>query len=203
MENILIICAMPKEAKFIAEKLNMKQLKDNLYKSKNITLLISGIGKQRTAISLTEYLCQNIKPDKIINIGYAGSTDIEIGKWVNITKSYNYEWEIPGEEKYSMLDFGNQNLQTLQNNNIKKVDCYSAECFVTSTNIEEHVAFDMELHSIAILCDKYSIPLYALKKISDNLNLENFYENINKQDIFELHSCLKLLEEENIITTID
>ena len=61
----------------------------------------------------------------------------------------------------------------------------------------------MELHSIAILCDKYSIPLYALKKISDNLNLENFYENINKQDIFELHSCLKLLEEENIITTID
>ena len=50
---------MPKEAKFIAEKLNLNQEKENLYRKDNITLLISGIGKQRTAICLTKYLCEN------------------------------------------------------------------------------------------------------------------------------------------------
>lgn len=199
MENILIICAMEKEAKFIAEKLNINKINEDLYRNENISLLISGIGKQRTAISLTRYLCENEKPNKIINIGYAGSTDIEIGKWVNITRSYNYEWEIPGEEKYSMLDYGNQKLEILKNNEIEKVECYSAECFVTDTDIEEHIAFDMELHSIAILCDEYEIPLYSLKKISDNLNIENYYENLKKEEIFELHSCLRLLKEERII----
>lgn len=49
-----------------------------------------------------------MKPELIINIGYADSTDIRVGDWVAISKSYNYEWEILGEEKYSMLDFGNQ-----------------------------------------------------------------------------------------------
>lgn len=199
MESILIICAMEKEAKFIAKKLNMNKINEKLYRNENISLLISGIGKQRTAICLTKYLCENKKPSKIINIGYAGSTDIEIGKWVNITRSYNYEWEIPGEEKYSMLDFGNQKLCTLENNKIEKVECYSAECFVTDTDIEEHIAFDMELHSIAILCDEYNIPLYSIKKISDNLNLEHFYENIKQEDIFELHSSIDLLKGENII----
>ncbi len=199
MEEILIICAMQKEAKFIAEKLKLNKVNENLYRNENISLLISGIGKQRTAIYLTKYLCENKKPSKIINIGYAGSTDIEIGKWVNITRSYNYEWEIPGEEKYSMLDLGNQRLCTLENNKIEKVECYSAECFVTDTDIEEHIAFDMELHSIAILCDEYDIPLYSIKKISDNLNLEHFYENIKQEDIFELHSSIDLLKDENII----
>ena len=199
MKNVLIICAMEKEAKFIAEKLNLNKINEKLYKNENISLLISGIGKQRTAISLSKYLCENKKPNKIINIGYAGSTDIEIGKWVCISRSYNYEWEIPGEEKYSMLDFGSQKLNILSNEKIEKVECYSAECFVVNTDIEEHVAFDMELHSIAILCDEYEIPLYSLKKISDNLSLENYYENINKEEIFELYSCVDLLKEEKII----
>lgn len=98
MKNILIVCAMEKEAKSIANKLNL------IKTDENINLLISGIGKQRTAISVAEFLCVNKKPDLIINIGYAGSTDIPVGKWVNITRCYNYEWKIPGEEKYVMLD---------------------------------------------------------------------------------------------------
>ena len=100
MKNILFICAMEKEAKQIAEKLEMKEINKNLYENENENkrLLITGIGKQLTAINLTQYLCNNLKPDLIINIGFAGSTDIPIGKWVNISRVYNYEWEIPGEE---------------------------------------------------------------------------------------------------------
>ena len=196
MKNILFICAMEKEAKQIAEKLEMKEINKNLYENENENkrLLITGIGKQLTAINLMQYLSNNSKPDLIINIGFAGSTDIPIGKWVNISRVYNYEWEIPGEEKYVMLAGGSQKLEVLENSNIEKVECYSSESFVTETDLEEHVAFDMELHSISLICDLYEIPLLSLKKISDNLSLGDYYENLNKENVFELVSCLDLLK---------
>lgn len=211
VKNILIICAMKKEAIRIAERLKLEEIEENLFKStkckhmeeekynknnkdSNITLLITGIGKQLTAINLTQFLCRNEKPDLIINIGYAGSTDIQVGKWVNISRVYNYEWEIPGEEKYVMLAGGSQKLELLDNRKIEKVECYSSESFVTETDIEEHVAFDMELHSISLLCEMYEIPLIALKKISDNLSLNKYYENIEKKEVFELESCLDYLD---------
>lgn len=195
MKNILFVCAMKKEAGLIAKKLKLDKLEENLYKKDNISLLITGIGKQRTAISLTKYLCENVKPQLIINVGYAGSTDIRVGEWVVITRSYNYEWEIPGEEKYSMLDFGNQSLKIINFNGLKRVECYSAESFVTKTSLKESIAFDMELHSIAILCDMYKIPLMSLKKISDNLSLNDYYDNLKEENVFELESCLELLKE--------
>lgn len=196
MKNILIVCAMEKEGKQIAEKLKMKEISCKLYENaeNNKRLLITGVGKQCTAISLTNYLCNNNKPDLIINIGYAGSTDITVGKWVNISKAYNYEWEIPGEEKYTMLCGGSQKLKLLANSNIEKVECYTSESFVTQTDIKDHVAFDMELHSISLICDLNEIPLLSLKKISDNLSLENYYEHLNKDEVFELVSCIELIE---------
>lgn len=195
MKEILIICAMQKESNLIAKKLNLKPIEENLWNKDNISLLISGIGKQRTAISLTKYLCKNKNPDLVINIGYAGSTDIKIGTWVSIFKSYNYEWEIPGEEKYSFLDYGNQDLIQIKNKNIEKVECYSAESFVTKTDLKGHIAFDMELHSIVTICDMYKIPVMSLKKISDNLSLNDYYENTeNNENVFELDSCLNYLD---------
>ncbi len=195
MKEILIVCAMEKESKLIAEKLKLKQVESNIWIKENISLLISGIGKQRTAISLTKYLCQNKKPDLIVNIGYAGSTDISVGKWVNITKSYNYDWGITDEEKYSFLDWGNQDLELIDDNDIQKVECYSAESFVTQTNLEGHIAFDMELHSIVVLGDMFNIPVLALKKISDNLSLDDYYNNTaNDRNVFELDSCLQFLD---------
>ena len=92
-----------------------------------MTLLITGIGKQKTAIGLTKYLCENVKPDLIINIGYAGSTFAKIGSWVSINKSYNLEWDITGEEKYTMKDLGGQDLVTIDE--LEKLPCYSRRMF--------------------------------------------------------------------------
>ena len=132
MNKILFVCAMEKEGRQIAEKLGMKDISNNEYKNEiklfenkdgNRRLLISLIGKQFTIMNLTKYLCFNEKPDLIINIGYAGSTDIEIGKWVNISRVYNYEWDIPGEEKYVMINGGSQKLMTLENSGLEAVEC--------------------------------------------------------------------------------
>lgn len=77
---------------------------------------------------------------------------------------------------------------------IEAVDCYSAESFVTQTELKGHIAFDMELHSIAIIADIYNIPLIAFKKISDNLSLEKYYETTENKEVMELASCLAFLK---------
>jgi len=118
---------------------------------------------------------------------------LKIGEWVNITRSYNYDWNIDREEKYMMKDFGNQNLELLDDNKLKKVPCYSSESFVTQTDLKEGVAFDMELHSLALICDMYKIKLLSLKKISDNLSLDKYYENIENKNLMELTSSINFL----------
>lgn len=201
MKNILIHCAMEKEGGKIAKKLKLEKIDteelltvySGIIKETQINLIITGIGKQKTAIGLTKYLCKNKIPDLIINIGYAGSTNTEIGKWISIDKSYNLEWYIPGEEKYSMLDFGNQELETIEE--LEKLPCYSSETFVTKTDIKENVIFDMELHSVSIIADMYKIPLISMKKISDNLNMDDYYKNIKTENVMELESSVFYIEK--------
>jgi hypothetical protein len=52
----------------------------------------------------------------------------------------------------------------------------------------------MELHSIALICDMNNISLLSIKKISDNLSLGDYYNNLTKDEVFELTSCLDFLD---------
>ena len=90
---------------------------------------------------------------------------------------------------------GNQELELIENDKIKKIPCYTAESFVTSTDITEEALFDMELHSLAIICDIYKIKLLSLKKVSDNLSLSGYYDNLDKKEIFELTSGLEFIKD--------
>ena len=221
MKNILIHCAMQKEGMQIAKALNLTKkdkketntskgneekndiklidnfitIYSNCIEEENIklNLIITGIGKQKTAIGLTKYLCENDKPDLIINIGYAGSVNCKIGSWISINKSYNLEWNIPGEQKYSMDDLGGQDLVTIDE--LENLPCYSAECFVNSTDIKENVIFDMELHSVSLIADLYNIPLVSLKKVSDNLSMDDYYKTIDNSELFELESSIKYIKK--------
>lgn len=221
MKNILIHCAMQKEGMQIAKALNLTKkdkketntskgneekndtklidnfitIYSNCIEEENIklNLIITGIGKQKTAIGLTKYLCENDKPDLIINIGYAGSVNCKIGSWISINKSYNLEWDIPGEQKYSMDDLGRQDLVTIDE--LENLPCYSAECFVNNTDIKENAIFDMELHSISLLADLYNIPLASIKKVSDNLSMDDYYKTIDDSELFELESSIKYIKK--------
>ncbi len=193
MKNVLIHCAMEKESEKIAKALNMEKI-EKLYKAKidetTITLITTGIGKQKTAIGLVKYLENNEKPDLIINIGYVGSTDTPIGTWINVNRSYNLEWNIPDEEKYSM-DIGNQELKLIPE--LENIPCYTAECFVTKTDIKEKVLFDMELHSVCLIADIYKTPVASIKQVSDNLSLNNYYKNID--NILKLEDGVKYIKK--------
>lgn len=204
MKRILFVIAMEKEAKDIAKELGLveKKSKDGkVFEKDNISLLISGIGKQQTAINLTKYLENNKEnlPDIIINVGYVGSTQSKIGSWVSVNKSYNYEWFIPGEQKYEVEGFNRNIIKDINETEIKALPCYSAESFVTSTDMTDDVVFDMELHSIYMICCMYGIELISLKKVSDNLSLDDYYKNIDIKDVMELTSSLKILKKAGCI----
>ncbi len=204
MKRILFVIAMEKEAKDIAKELGLVERNSEdgkVFEKDNISLLISGIGKQQTAINLTKYLENNKEnlPDIIINVGYVGSTKSEIGSWVSVNKSYNYEWFIPGEQKYEVEGFNKNIIKDINETEIKALPCYSAESFVTSTDITDDVVFDMELHSIYMICCMYGIELISLKKVSDNLSLDDYYKNIDMKDVMELTSSLKILKKAGCI----
>ena len=192
MKKVLFVIAIENEAISISENLKLNKVNENTFCNENISLIITGIGKQRTAISLTKYLENNEKPDVIINVGYAGSTDAKIGTWVNVNNSFNYEWQILDEEKYSLKGLDSRIL--IDREKIINMPCYSAESFVTKTDIMESVLFDMELHSIYIICQMYGICLISLKKVSDNLCLDEYYKNIERKNL-ELESCIDILKE--------
>ncbi len=209
MKRILIHCAMEKEGEKIAYALNLKKIKNDneinekltnlikiyraIIKNTEVSLLITGIGKQKTAIGLTKYLCENEKPDLLINIGYAGSTHSKISSWISINKSFNLDWDITGEEKYSMHDIGNQDLITIDE--LEKLPCYTAEYFVNKTDITDNVIFDMELHSVTLLSDLYNIDLISLKKVSDNLSIDDYYTTIEDNNLMELESSVKYINK--------
>ena len=204
MKRILFVIAMEKEAKDIAKELGLVERNSEdgkVFEKDNISLLISGIGKQQTAINLTKYLENNKEnlPDIIINVGYVGSTQSKIGSWVSVNKSYNYEWFIPGEQKYEVEGFNKNIIKDINETEIKALPCYSAESFVTSTDMTDDVVFDMELHSIYMICCMYGIELISLKKVSDNLSLDDYYKNINMKDVMELTSSLKILKKAGCI----
>ena len=56
MRNILIHCAMEKEGKQIAEKLGLREAEANVYRRDNISLVISGLGKEMTMMAVSKYL---------------------------------------------------------------------------------------------------------------------------------------------------
>lgn len=46
MKQILFVIAMKKEATDIAKKLKLEKINENIYRKYNISLIITGIGKQ-------------------------------------------------------------------------------------------------------------------------------------------------------------
>ena len=68
--------------------------------------------------------------------------------------------------------------------------------FQESNNIQDDVLFDMELNSIYIICCMYKMDLISLKKVSDNLSLDDYYKNIDMKEVMELTSGLELLRGE-------
>lgn len=145
---MIIVIATEHELKLIDE--DMKQWARRI--------VITGVG----GTNIVRALRDEPKDEKVINIGYAGSNSIEIGKRVNVSRVTLHHPGVEYNEPSFILEtHGDQYI----------APCYTSNDFVTQTNIEKPAVFDMELAFIAALGFQN---IEAYKIVSDNLDLKQY-----------------------------
>ena len=171
--NILFVIAMKKEANKIIEHYNLKEKTESFYQNKNISLVITDVGRNNVTKTLIELLnIYDMKKSIIINIGLVGSNNLNIGEIIEVNNSYGYHFDLTpfGDKLYHTK---NSPYQLDSINELKKVDCYTSDGFVQQTNLKETCVFDMELNSIVLFPHK---KIHSIKIVSDTLNADKYNE---------------------------
>ena len=129
-------------------------------------LIYTGVG----AINIIRALQGLDREAELINIGYAGSSNFDIGTWVKVSEvRLNHPNVTYPEPELKISDI------SIQKSEVRKAICYSNCDFVLQSDYTDCV-FDMELAFIAALGFKH---LHSLKYVSDNLSLHHYHELTN------------------------
>ena len=142
------------------------------YHTVNIT---TGVGKTMAAMRLTEAILR-YRPEAVINIGSAGTSQHEVGKILVGRKFLDRDFEhlrLPGityylENRYPLppaLQFWYEQLLATATGPEALIN--TGDNFVTA---DEHLAgdaVDMEAFALAIVCREFQIPLVSIKYITD------------------------------------
>lgn len=149
----------------IAEKEELKLVEELGYGDEPI--LITGVG----GINVINALKNIPKNELIINVGYAGSNNLNIGTRVavSVVKTLHEKANFTEQSKCCFC-----HVQTENDFDVVVAPCYTSTDFVTKTKIKEDCVFDMELAFICSLFDK----VCAIKVVSDNLNKKQYKENL-------------------------
>ena len=135
----------------------------------DVPVLVTGVG----ALNVMRATRSLPLDTEIINIGYAGSSNFEIGTMVEVTEvrlnhpNVNYP-----EPKYQLSTvYGFADGKSCQLPTVKAV-CYTGVDFCLQSDYTDCV-FDMEL---AFICGMGFKHVSALKYVSDNLSLHEYRE---------------------------
>lgn len=158
----LIVIAEEGERKLIAE--HLPQLVDQ-------PVCVTGVG----AINIIKSLYDVPRDTEIINIGYCGSANFEIGSLAMIGEARlnhpNAKYSEPVLKLEPLTLPDGETLHTSHD----QVPCYSNTDFVLQSDYKDCV-FDMELAFIAALGFTH---LSSVKIVSDNLSLHAYHELTN------------------------
>ena len=125
-------------------------------------VVVTGVG----AINIIRSLQGLDREAEVLNIGYAGSTNFELGSWVEVTEvRLNHPNVTYAEPELKV--------ESLKLKGVKRAICYSNCDFVLASDYKDCV-FDMELAFIASLG---FAKLHSLKYVSDNLSLHAYHEH--------------------------
>lgn len=152
----------------IAEKEELKLVEQLGYN--DYPILITGVG----ALNIIEVLKDIPKDVSIINIGYAGSKNLEPGKFYAIDGVSLYHQNVKYIEPSYSLGY---NPWTGGEEPLTHVKCLTGTDFVLESDVKGCV-FDMELAYIKALGFEDVI---AYKYVSDNLDLQEYREKLNEE----------------------
>ena len=201
--------------------LGTRKFYTGIYKGKNIVVALAGIGKVNAAHTTT-LLCENFKPECIINIGVAGGQNGAHHKDVVIANgvvyhdvdatafSHNQYGQIPGQPAVFTPDEPLKKLALEANN---KIDWAVVEAKVASGDRFVHskipmqkinaiyddiLAIEMEAGAIAHISTIYKIPFLIIRSISDvveDLNQTTDYESFLSDAVKNATSILAYVIE--------
>ena len=129
---------------------------------------VTGVG----AINIIQSLSDVPRDTHVLNIGYAGSADFDIGTRVEVTEVRLHHPNVTYDEPVLKLDALNMGLFPIAD---RQAVCYSNTDFVLQSDYHDCV-FDMELAYIAALGFEQ---VSALKIVSDNLSLHDYHQLTN------------------------
>lgn len=149
-----IVIAEPGEEKLIDEF--------KAYLPRKYKVITTGIG----GTNVIETLLPLNKRCNIINIGYVGSNNLDIGEVVIPRRTSLYHPNVRfGSPVYDLKNYGSDIL------------CFTSSDFVTYTPLKTTVIFDMEL---AFICSLGFKSVMAIKKVSDKLNYKQHHKVASK-----------------------
>ena len=127
-----------------------------------IECIKTGVG----AGNVIKACCNLPKGTRIINIGYAGSNNIEIGTVCLVSDSFRYT-----DGNYKFDDHANP-----LHLSDEGLPCYTGNSFFTESDKTEPTLYDMELNYIASFSPHLEL-VGAVKIVSDNLSVDEFLNN--------------------------
>lgn len=146
----------------IAEKEELKLVEELGLQDEPI--IITGVGAMNVL-----YALKNIPKDTfILNVGYCGSNNIEIGKKVAVSMVNTFHEKVDFTEQPYICYTG----YYLDYDVISP--CQTSTDFVTNTKIKDDCVFDMELAFICSMFENVS----SIKVVSDNLNKKEYNEKV-------------------------
>ena len=154
----------------IAEKEELKLVEELGYN--HYPVLITGVG----ALNVIDALKDVPKDTTIYNIGYAGSKDLEPGKFYCVDRVCLYHPNVDYNEKAYALDYRPISIfEEYAEDMYPPRQCYTSNDFVLSSEMK-NCLFDMELAYIKALGFERVI---AYKYVSDNLDLQEYRKKLN------------------------
>lgn len=147
----VILMALKNESNGLIEQIVQAQ--------QGLTLHYTGFGLLAAAQKTTEIICQ-LKPERILNLGTAGSRSFPVGHIVECTQFSNRTPDILSTLKYS--------LKVPALTDLPQAHCGSADHIDLSEAALAHEVLDMEAFSMAYVCQKMNIPFHSIKYITDS-----------------------------------
>lgn len=126
-------------------------------------VIVTGVG----GTNIIESLKEVSKRSQVINIGYCGSNNLDVGQTVIPCRASLYHPNLHyGSPVYDLKNYGSN------------VVCFTSNDFVTFTKIKATVIFDMEL---AFICSLGFKSVMAIKKVSDKLDYKQYKKSIVRE----------------------
>jgi len=200
MAKILIISALKSETKQLIKLLKNfaenKQTNVYNYKSNELILVNSGVGKLNAAFSCAQAIAK-YSPDLVLNIGAAGALTSKLPIGALITTNFSRQADtlsiLNSNKLY--IDFDkNAEIQTTikltdsiynilkEKYNIKKVNTLTADFVLLDADLRDELynsfsqkfdSFDMETFALALCCQKFNTPFATLRIITDVCAAQN------------------------------